>query len=440
MKTLRGKQLLVMGGALFSMHFGASCMLYPMTWGKESGSSVYLAYIGVFFSGILITLLGYTALARGKDSFWKLAKQISPRFGTFFCAIIVLLVGPVYVVPRMSASAWDAIMQLLGVEDLGTIPVVIFNLAIYAIIFWFIAGKVKVTDRIGKILTPIQVLIVLAVIIKGVITPISATMSPQIYEEPAFVYGFSQAYATGDLLCALLFGAVLVGDLQKNGLEGNKLRRSLVSVGFIGLGILALIHLGHMVVGAHIGDSIPLMYSALYAQAAMELWGQPGGILFSVALVTAVISCGVGLTASSAEFFAATMHQEKRFNTVVAITCAVSAAISCLGLNEIIAIIGPLLDTCYPSAILLVVYYTFMPKFELESRQRGLRWAMILAFLLGLLHVVYVYNGQYGFHLDWFEAIYVQIPLAKYNFAWVPVSIVAFLAGFLYRHRAAKTT
>ena len=155
--------LFVMGGALFSMHFGASCMLYPMTWGKESGSAVYLAYAGVFLSGILITLLGYTALSRGNDSFWGLTKRIAPRFGTVLCSLVVLLVGPVYVIPRMSASAWDAILQLLGVESLGTLPVVLFNLVVYGIIFWFIAGKVKVTDRIGKILTPIQVLIVLAV-------------------------------------------------------------------------------------------------------------------------------------------------------------------------------------------------------------------------------------------------------------------------------------
>ena len=152
MKSLRGKQLLVMGGALFSMHFGASCMLYPMTWGKESGSAVYLAYAGVFLSGILITLLGYTALSRGNDSFWGLTKRIAPRFGTVLCSLVVLLVGPVYVIPRMSASAWDAILQLLGVESLGTLPVVLFNLVVYGIIFWFIAGKVKVTDRIGKIL------------------------------------------------------------------------------------------------------------------------------------------------------------------------------------------------------------------------------------------------------------------------------------------------
>lgn len=40
--------LLMMGGALYSMHFGASSMVWPMTWGKESGSSIFLAFIGAF--------------------------------------------------------------------------------------------------------------------------------------------------------------------------------------------------------------------------------------------------------------------------------------------------------------------------------------------------------------------------------------------------------
>lgn len=430
MKRLRKKQILVMGGALFSMHFGAGCMIYPMTWGKESGSAVYLAYLGVFLSGILLTFLGYTAQARGKDSFWGLSKQIAPRFGTFFCTVIVLLVGPVYVIPRMSASAWDAIVQLLGGRDLGMLEV-LFHLAIFLTIFWFIAGKVRVTDKIGKILTPVQLLIVLAVVVKGIVTPLCPQMPPANYEEPAFVYGFLQSYSTGDLLCALLFGAVLVNDLHKCGLEGNQVQKNLLSVGFVGLGLLALIHLGHMAVGAHVGGAIQLRYAALYAQTTIELWGKTGGVLFAIALVTAVISCGVGLTASSAEYFAAMLSQKKHMTGIVAATCAVSALISCLGLNEIIAIIGPLLDACYPSAILLVCYYTFMPNIESKNMKNGLRWAMIAAFVFGMLHVLYVYNQQYGFGLNWFAHNYIRIPLAAYNFAWIPASAVAFLAGVL---------
>ena len=56
-KDLSAKQLLTMGGALFSMHFGASCMLYPVNWGKDSGTSVFIAYIAIVLTALLLPLL-----------------------------------------------------------------------------------------------------------------------------------------------------------------------------------------------------------------------------------------------------------------------------------------------------------------------------------------------------------------------------------------------
>ena len=56
-KDLSLGQLLTMGGALFSMHFGASCMLYPVNWGKDSGTSVFIAYIAIVLTALLLPLL-----------------------------------------------------------------------------------------------------------------------------------------------------------------------------------------------------------------------------------------------------------------------------------------------------------------------------------------------------------------------------------------------
>lgn len=95
------KELLIMGGALFSMHFGASCMLYPVTWGKEAGESLPLAYIGIFISGILLPLLGYIALVKGRGNFCDISTRPAPRFGMVFAAITIIVLGPAYIVPRM---------------------------------------------------------------------------------------------------------------------------------------------------------------------------------------------------------------------------------------------------------------------------------------------------------------------------------------------------
>ncbi|MBR3909698.1 MAG: branched-chain amino acid transport system II carrier protein, partial [Anaerotignum sp.] len=68
-KEMSMVSLFLMGGALFAMHFGASSMIWPMTWGKESGSSVLIAYAGVFLTALLLPLLAYVALSRGKGTF-----------------------------------------------------------------------------------------------------------------------------------------------------------------------------------------------------------------------------------------------------------------------------------------------------------------------------------------------------------------------------------
>ena len=148
-KKLSLKQLIVMGGALFSMHFGASCMLYPVTWGKESGSSVFTAYIAIVLSALLLPLLAYVALSRGSGNFYSITQRISPKFGPIFCAVTVIIMGPIYVIPRMSAAAWAALMQLTGVQTTSILPIFLFNCVYYAITYWFVSSRSDTVDKVG---------------------------------------------------------------------------------------------------------------------------------------------------------------------------------------------------------------------------------------------------------------------------------------------------
>ncbi len=104
-KELSVLSLFLMGGALFAMHFGASSMIWPMTWGKESGSAVFSAYIGVFITALLLPLLAYVALSRGKGTFLAVTTRALPKFGQFFCGATIMILGPLYVIPRMSAAS-----------------------------------------------------------------------------------------------------------------------------------------------------------------------------------------------------------------------------------------------------------------------------------------------------------------------------------------------
>ena len=42
----------------------------------------------------------------GDGTFLQLVKRVTPKFGTFFAALTIFVIGPLYMVPRMSAAAW----------------------------------------------------------------------------------------------------------------------------------------------------------------------------------------------------------------------------------------------------------------------------------------------------------------------------------------------
>ena len=85
-KDLSIKELAIMGGALFSMHFGAACMLFPVQWGKDAGTALWPVFAGVVLSGVLLPYFGYLALVKGNGTFLEITKRISPEFGTVFAA------------------------------------------------------------------------------------------------------------------------------------------------------------------------------------------------------------------------------------------------------------------------------------------------------------------------------------------------------------------
>jgi len=118
--------IIMFGVAVFSMHFGASCMLWPVTWGQQSGSSVLPAALGIMITAIIFPFLGYLAIVRGEGSFYTLASRINEKFAFIFGGLTVAVLGPLFVIPRMSAASWDAICKIGNWNSDQMIPALIF--------------------------------------------------------------------------------------------------------------------------------------------------------------------------------------------------------------------------------------------------------------------------------------------------------------------------
>ncbi len=428
-KKLSIKQLLVMGGALFSMHFGAAIMLFPVQWGKEAGTAVWLMFIGALLSVIILPYFGYLALVKGDGTFLQFTKRVTPKFGTFFAALTIFVIGPLYMVPRMSAAAWAAILQITGWQPESMLPVIIFSIVYYLVTYWFVVNPGKVVEKIGKILFPILLIIVTAVIIKSIISPIAPWAPPEFTQNP-ILYGFIEGYATADLQCALIFGVIVVHGIKDAGVKGREINRSLALIGVVGLGMVAISVLGHMIAGANTGGTIDLTLSALYTQMVLELWGSAGGILFNIALVAAALTTAIGAVSSTSEIWEEIMLEKNpkiyTYRNFCIVSCILSCIVSFLDLDTMVKVVGPVLDACYPPAIVLAMFYCICRDTEDPRSLKAEKWAMISAFIISIIEMLVRYSDMFSLGWDALAKAYRALPLSGFSLAWLPVSIILY--------------
>ena len=439
-KDLSVKELLIMGGALFSMHFGAACMLFPVQWGKDAGAALWPVFAGVLVSGVMLPYLGYLALVKGDDTFLSLTRKISPGFGTFFVALTIFVIGPLYMVPRMSAAAWAAIVQITGLQTGSMLPVVAFSVVYYLITYWFVVNPGEVVDKIGKILFPVLIVVVTAVIAKSLITPISTEWAEPSFTQNPVIYGFLEGYATADLQCALLFGIIVVQGIRNAGIGEGSINRNLIKIGIIGLGLLGVTILGHMIAGANTGGTIDLTLSALYTEMVRVLWGNAGGILFNIALVAAALTTAVGAVSSTSEIWEEIMAERNpklfSYRNFCIVSCVLSAIVSFADLDTIVEVIGPVLDACYPPAIVIALFYCAYRKprggqetgASCPAGFKAAKWAVISSFAVSLLQLAVRYSDMFGLGWDIVSGLYNALPLSSYSLAWVPISAVLYIA------------
>ncbi len=434
--------LILCGGTLFSMHFGASSMVWPMNWGKESGSDFLWAFAGAFITSLLLVVIAYIALAKG-DSYLKMTRRIAnPKFATFYASVTIAVLGPLYAIPRMSAAAWDSIVQatsVFGIDLNSKVFLIIFTIIFYVITYFFLVNPGKAMDRISAILLPVLIIVVVAVVGKGVISPIAEPVA-KTYEGSAFAYGFTNGYATAEILCALIFGVVIFNTMRNKGVPENRMTKNMIRIGIIGIALLTCTHFAHMYIGASTGGTIDLTYTALYTAVAGVLYGNWGGVLFACALFFAALTTAIGMTSGCAEFFVETFDNKYNYKQLTIVMLILSIIFGSLGLTDMLSLLGPILDGIYPTAIVLVIYYALMPKANSARHLYAGKWAIYASFIFGMLDMVWKYLVKFGVEGGICD-LYLHLPLASVSLAWVPWTVAAFIVGyFVYRDSSAKTT
>ena len=352
-----------------------------------------------------------------------MAGRISPMFGIIFTAIVYLAIGPFFALPRTGTVSYElGVKPYLSEANASSFwPLLIFSIIFFAITMFFALNPSKLIDRVGKILTPALLIVIAALAVKAIVTPMDgAGKAVGKYVSNPFGEGFVQGYLTMDFLAALIFGIVIVEALKgKNITHKPTVVKTTIFAAFIAAAGLALVYLSLGYIGSSSFQTIGAFDNGadIITKSANVLYGQFGNILLTAVILLACLTTSIGLATASSEFF------HKIFPSVsykgwVWIFAIFSTFVSNIGLEQLIAVSLPVLLAIYPLAIVLMVL-TLASKWFDDSRAVYIVALIFTAF-------VSIYDGikGAGITITGYENFLNQIPLYSTGIGWLIPAIV----------------
>ena len=226
--------IVVVGFALFSMFFGAGNVIFPPFLGMEAGSQWLTGFSAYFIADIGLAMMGMFALLRVGSSEKVLERAGKVPAEILMCAII-LCIGPMVAIPRTSASTYEMAIA----PNLSGVSPVVFSVVFFAVILALCIKESAVVDIVGKVLTPLLLVGLFAIIIKGVITPLG-DIAPLAQIDNVAVTGIKAGYQTMDALAALPFGIIVLQSVTAKGYQRGRSQLRVVGGAALLAGVLLL--------------------------------------------------------------------------------------------------------------------------------------------------------------------------------------------------------
>lgn len=410
------KEAVILGFALFAMFFGAGNLIFPPSLGIAMGKDWFLAGIGFLLTGVGLPLLGvlaFTKVGRLED----FSKKISARFNTLYCTILVLVIGPLFAIPRTGSTTFEmGILPSFPNAD-PLLLSVISSVLFFGATFLIVIRESKLTDIIGKFITPVLLLILAAIAFFGITGDIGTAVDKQA--AGVFAQGFVNGYQTMDALASVLFGVIIVKGLEGKGIRDEKEQRYFLAgsafIAALGLGLIyfCLMFLGSKISGA---GSFETTSSALYL--AEVTLGSAGKTAFGICVAAACFTTAVGLVAISADWFA--RFTSVSYNAWAFVISAFSGVLALGGVDFIIKLSVPVLCILYPVTIILILLNIFGVKNVLVFRAATYTTLVVIT--------VEVCAQTFGF--TGLSEFLKKIPLAEFGFVWIIPCVLGMIIAY----------
>ena len=434
---LEKKKMILLSFMLFSLFFGAGNLIFPPFLGQNAGDKMPFAIATFLITAVLLPVLGLIVVAQfeGID---KLASKVGKHFGVIFTILVYLSIGPGLGIPRAASVPFEmAVAPYLPEDASFTVFMLIYSAVFFIIASWIAMTPNKLVERVGKVLTPaLLVLIVfffISFLIKGEFSVASAVGE---YKTSAAAKGFLEGYQTMDTISALNFGLVLATTLGSLGIKDRKgiVTNTIRSGAIAGL-ILSAVYLMLSYMGMASSNVYPIQENGAWTLRCIieQLFGTPGAILLAAIFTLACLTTCVGLITSTSQYFAS-IFKKISYRGWVFIISGFSFIVCNQGLNTILSISVPILNAIYPIAIMLIILGLS------DKRLKGNKYIYpVTITFVGITSILYsletlkVPMGKFGEMLH-------KLPLYSLGLGWVLIAVIAVVASIVAWEIKCKTS
>lgn len=439
-KSLPLKETFTIGLMLFALFFGAGNLIFPPALGQLAGVNMWEAILGFLITGVGLPLLGVVAIGISGSDVQSLASRVHPVFGLVFTFVLYLAIGPVFAIPRTGTVTYEIGILPFLPEAAGqsSLPLFLFTIIFFGITLWLSLNPTKLVDTVGKLLTPILLIVLALISVKMFITPLGEMQAPKgEYADGSFFKGFLEGYLTMDTLAALVFSIVVINAVKERGVtERSEIAKICIKCGLIAAAGLAAVYISLAYLGATSVSQIGYLDNggSVLSESVTILFGSLGNVVLSTAITFACLTTSIGLVSACGNYFSK-VFPGISYKMIITVICLFSLVVANVGLTNLIAFSVPVLVGIYPLAIVLIAlsflhhYYKGAPEVYIGS----LLLTTIISIADGLKA-----GGLLPGSID--ESLIAVIPLYEYGIGFVVPAMIGGLIGLAFssgrtRHR-----
>ncbi|RLK63064.1 branched-chain amino acid transport system II carrier protein [Atopobacter sp. AH10] len=419
---IKTSDILIIGFALFAIFFGAGNLIFPPYLGYISGEEWYKAAFGFLTSDPFFPILGVLGAIQLGGAADVYGQRIHPRFGQLIAGVSIILIGPLFSVPRTGATTHEIFVQAV----FPAVPAFISSLIFFSLTAYLSLNPSKIVHTIGKYLTPLILLILALLVSMAILHPAKVMGTSHI--DHAISYGFKEGYQTMDALGTSLLASIVMNELRNRGYRDKKLQmKAGALVGLVALVLLALVYLSLAYAGASVSGLLGQQAdrTSVFSATVSALLGQSGNLIMGICVALACLTTAIGLTSAFSNFFVSLSGGKLSYKRLTLLAVSIEFVISLIGTERIITIAAFVLTAIYPIVMTLILMAFIDRYLPYRSTYIG---AVIGAAYVGLTEALISADQSLAIRFPSL-ALSKTFPLNNYGLEWLCPAI---LLGLLF--------